>query len=129
MQFLFEKLVAYEKAVAFAGRVHQELETANTANLPGLADQLSRAAISISLNLAEGHGRWHPGDKRKFYFIARGSIFECIPLIQILKMRERIGEQVYQELYESLVQLAKLVSGLIKSVDGRHETKRPVGAA
>ncbi|MGZ3781951.1 MAG: four helix bundle protein [Pseudobdellovibrionaceae bacterium] len=43
-----------------------------------LADQLSRAALSIPLNIDEGNGRWHNGDKRNFFWIARGSAFECV---------------------------------------------------
>jgi four helix bundle protein len=68
-------------------------EKSNQAKLSrGFRDQLSRASLSISLNLAEGNGRWHGGDRRQFFCIARGSVFECIPLLQLLQKRQVLHE-------------------------------------
>ncbi len=82
-----------------------------------LLDQLSRAALSIPLNIAEGNGRWHAGDKRQFFWIARGSVFECVPLIEVLKTREVLQQKDYEKCRESLSGLGKMLSGLIKAVD------------
>ncbi len=40
-------------------------------------DQLTRAALSIALNLAEGHGKPTPKDQKRFFNIAMGSLREC----------------------------------------------------
>ena len=62
MPFLFEKLVVYQKSLDFAESI-----VALTDSFPKgsyyLADQLRRAAVSISANIAEGNGRWHVGDR------------------------------------------------------------------
>ena len=42
-----------------------------------VADQLRRAALSVSLNIAEGAGEFAPVDKRRFYRMARRSATEC----------------------------------------------------
>ena len=42
-----------------------------------LKDQLNRAAASIALNLAEGYGKASQADKKRFYYIAMGSVREC----------------------------------------------------
>jgi 23S rRNA-intervening sequence protein len=57
MSFLFEKLEVYQRAVNLAARV-----TVLTKSFPAqghyhLVDQLRRASLSISLNIAEGNGR------------------------------------------------------------------------
>jgi len=81
MPFLFEKLEVYQRALAFAERV-----SGLTGDFPRgswyLADQLNRASLSISLNIAEGNGRWTAADRKNFG-IARGSVHECVPLVAL----------------------------------------------
>jgi four helix bundle protein len=75
MPFLFEKLIVYQKAVRFSSTI-----SALTDTFPRgcfyLTDQLNRAALSISLNIAEGNGRWHINDRKQYFLIARGSVHE-----------------------------------------------------
>ena len=82
-----------------------------------MIDQLSRAALSIPLNIAEGNGRWHKGEKRQFFWIARGSTFECVPIIQVLHRKNLINEQQYAGYYEQLDVIAKMLTNLVKSVE------------
>ena len=51
-----------------------------------LADQLRRAALSVSLNIAEGSGKGTMEDReaRRFYAIARGSALECAAIVDAL---------------------------------------------
>jgi len=76
MAFLFNKLEAYQKAVNLADKI-----TALTEKFPKgtyyLSEQLNRAVLSISLNIAEGNGRFHRKDRQNFFRIAGGSTFEC----------------------------------------------------
>jgi four helix bundle protein len=50
-----------------------------------IRDQLTRAALSISANLAEGCGRRAPADKAHFYAIARGSAMVCAAIIDVIR--------------------------------------------
>ena len=51
----------------------------------GLVKQLRNAAVSITSNIAEGFGRYHWADRRKFYFIARASCDEVESQLTISK--------------------------------------------
>ena len=82
-----------------------------------LLDQLQRAALSISLNIAEGNGRFHKKEKLNFFYISRGSIFECVPIIQVLRSKNLLSEKEYQNLYSKLEILSKMISGLINSIE------------
>ena len=44
----------------------------------GLASQIRRAAVSLTNNIAEGHGRWHFLDHIKFILQARGSLQDLL---------------------------------------------------
>ena len=115
MGFLFEKLDVYQKAVAWAEKVEALCETIARGNYP-LVDQLRRAALSISLNIAEGSGRWHPGDKKRFYLIARGSAYECVPILELLRRKKLIEEQAHEDYKKDVDAIAKMLTKLIQSV-------------
>ncbi|MBY0371048.1 four helix bundle protein, partial [bacterium] len=76
-----------------------------------------RASLSICNNIAEGYGRWHKSEKQNFYRIARGSVFECVPMLQILKTRSVLKEADFQIFYSELQELARMLSGLIKALE------------
>jgi len=112
MPFLVEKLEVYQKALDLADRV-----TFLTESFPRgkyyLVDQLNRAALSIAANIAEGNGRRMPKDRRNFFVIARGSVLECLPLLEVAKRRTLIEEQTHAELLQDLETISKMLAGLI----------------
>ena len=58
-------------------------------NLKGVCkNQLNRASLSISLNLAEGYGRFKKDDKNRFYHIAFGSVRECQSLLTVEQLED-----------------------------------------
>ena len=57
-----------------------------------IVDQLSRAVLSIPPNIAEGNGRNTIKEKVQFYKTARGSLFECIPILQLIAELNLISE-------------------------------------
>lgn len=67
MSFQFEKLEVYQKSLDWIEFVENLCESIKGKVSYGLIDPLSRASLSISLNLAEGNGRWHKSEKRQFF--------------------------------------------------------------
>jgi four helix bundle protein len=79
-----------------------------------LADQLRRAAQSISYNIAEGAGRATRLDKAKHYTIARGSAMECAAHLDVMLVEEQIEVEDYDA---GVVLLERTVSMLTKLID------------
>jgi four helix bundle protein len=115
MTFLFEKLTVYQKAQDFADRV-----SALTARFPRslwyLADQFNRGSLSIPLNIAESNGRGTPMDKRRFLYMARGSVFECASLLDMCRRKELVSPETKADLGGALVELSKMLSAMIASL-------------
>jgi four helix bundle protein len=116
--FAFEKLVVYQRAVDFADRV-----CCLTESFPRgygfLVDQLNRAALSISANIAEGNGRFTKPDRRNYFGIARGSVQECVPLLELALRRNLLTSVEHAALKGQLEEIARMLSGLIKGLENR----------
>lgn len=109
--FTFEKLIVYQKALDVIDLVYGCTGSFPKEEVYGLTSQLRRAAVSISLNIAEGAAR-SKADYRRFLDIAQGSIFECVALVEICKRRMYILEKQYFHLRCSFSELSKMISGL-----------------
>ena len=118
MGFMFEDLEVYKRAVALAERITR-LTGEFSSGSYAIADQIRRASVSISCNIAEGNGRWHVKERRQFFMIARGSLFECVPLLEITRNLSLMGESEYSELRSELEEISRMLAGLIKGVEKR----------
>ena len=115
MTFDFEQFPVYKLALSFTKSIDECIQRSDIPKSSRLADQLIRASLSIPLNIAEGAGRYHKPDKKNFYIIARGSVFECVAILDILKGKEGFAPQICLEYYKTLEDLSKMLSGLINS--------------
>lgn len=97
-----ENLDVFESVVQFASQIGLLLSASKGSVNRSFADQLSRTSLSIPLNFAEGSGRWHRADKRQFFWIARGSVFECVPLIEILKIKPCLSSEECEKFRKDL---------------------------
>jgi len=118
MSFAFEKLVVYQKSVDFADSICAATEVFQR-GYGFLVDQLNRAALSISSNIAEGNGRFTTPDRKHFFGIARGSVQECVPQLEIARRRGLISEFKHTELKSKLEEISRMLSGLISGLENR----------
>jgi len=118
MPFAFEKLKVYQKAIVFADAV-----CTLTKDFPRgyyfLADQLNRAVLSIAANIDEGNGRFTKPDRKNFFGIARGSVQECVPLLELATRQELLDSSRHKTLKDDLEEIARMLSGLINGLEKR----------
>ena len=112
----FEKLNVYQDSVALAIDIYRLTKNFPKDELFGLVSQLRRAAVSISLNIAEGSSR-----SRKefchFLDIARGSSYELVPLLKISLELGHVKESEYDQFYGTIDNLVRRINALKKSVN------------
>ncbi len=112
--FDFEKLQVYQSIRELNGELIPSMRQLHSSD-PYLCDQLKRASLSAMLNLSEGAGRETMADKRRFYVMARASVFESVSILQVLLDIEIIDREEYDSYYLSYERISKALYGLIKS--------------
>jgi len=90
---------------------------------PYLLDQWKRATLSAQLNLAEGTGRMSRQDKRQFYTVARGSVFECVAILDLLHDMQEIPDDVYQDVYAGYEQVSKMLLAMYRSMSVQNQDR------
>ena len=79
-----------------------------------LGVQYVTAVDSVGGNIAEGFGRCHKKDKQKFFYNARGSLYESTYWTEKTKKRKLINQKEYDFLTSGLTKLPKKINWLIK---------------
>ncbi|MFT3695601.1 MAG: four helix bundle protein [Kofleriaceae bacterium] len=116
-EFEHERMQVYRTAIEFL-----VLADATAAALPRgrayLADQLRRAASSISLNIAEGAGEFSPPDKARFYRIARRSATESAAIIDACRVLGLANDESVATSRELLLRVVAMLTALVKTLSG-----------
>jgi four helix bundle protein len=84
-----------------------------------LGDQLLRSADSAGANIAEGYGRFHYRDSIKFYYNARGSLWEVKHWMLLAYRREFIGQDHFDRVIEDLDELGRKINGFIQYIKNK----------
>ena len=113
--FDFEKLDVYQKAKAVNKIVYQYLKSNRLIDTT-TRNQLRRASFSVMLNIAEGSSRFSKADRRNFYVIARGSIFECVAIFEFMKDEGLLTDELYANLYSNSEEMSKMIYAMIKNL-------------
>lgn len=108
--FDHEKLNVYKSAIEFVVFA-DEMTEALPKGRAYLRDQLQRAALSISLNIAEGAGEFAIDEKIRFYRMAKRSATECAGILDVCLRLNLVEERNF---YKGRELLIKVVSMLIK---------------
>ena len=112
--FDFQKLHVYQKSKDFRNSIKHLIIRSNFDRTT--RDQISRASMSIALNIAESASRFSLKDRRNFIVIARGSVFECVAILELLATNNEISKEEYEKFYSALEDISKMLFGLIKKL-------------
>ena len=86
-----------------------------------IGNQVIRSIDSVGANIAEGYGRFHYKDSIKFYYNARGSLWESKHWIYLLYKRDLIDNEQYKEIMNCLEILGKKLNNFIKRIKDKNE--------
>jgi len=120
----FREYKVWQDAVSYVTLIYK-----TTGQLPyfekkGLCDQLQRAVVSISSNIAEGAGRPTDADFAHFLDIALGSCYEVETQLIIAKNIGYIDDNCHINLHEGIIKIERQLIALIRTLRNAKDTKR-----
>ena len=113
--FGYRKLIAYQKAKEIVKRTYKILKRFPSEERYAMCDQLRRASVSITSNIAEGINRYSVKDKSHFIEMAYGSLMEVSSQFEIAEELGYITTEERMSLDELVKEEARLLSGLQNS--------------
>jgi four helix bundle protein len=114
--FNFERLEAWQHAIEIANSVYRLTRQFPAEERFGLTNQMRRAAVSVSSNLAEGSSRSSRADFARFVEISTGSVFELISQAFIAKRQSMLAPNDFEQLYALAERQGRMASGLRNSL-------------
>ena len=113
--FGYRKLVAYQKAKEIVKKTYKLLKKFPAEERYAMCDQLRRASLSITSNIAEGVNRFSVKDKAHFIEIAYGSLMEVSSQFEIAEELDYISSEERLSMDMLIEEDARLLSGLLNS--------------
>ena len=110
-KFNFRNLVCYQKGRDLAGEIYKVGKTFPVEEKFALSDQLRRAAVSVTSNIAEGSGRQSFKDQAHFIELAYASLMEVLSQLDIALDQNFIDNDIHQRLEAMIEEEACVLSG------------------
>ena len=110
----FEDLEVYMVAREFRKAMYRVAKNLPEIEKFGLASQVRRAAVSLTNNIAEGHGRYHYLDQIKFNLQSRGSLEELVDDLNVCEDEQYLGGKQIIALKEQGWRVRQLIDGYIR---------------
>jgi len=115
----FEELNCWQEAVTLVSDVYQLTALKEFSKDFSLREQMRRAAVSISSNIAEGKERDTKAEFIRFLFIAKGSAGELRSLFHICNIIGYLDESAFRIYTDRTAKVSGMIGNLIKSLKGK----------
>lgn len=112
----FEDIKGWQKARELTQQIYQLTKQESFSRDPSLVDQLRRASVSITSNIAEGFERDGEREFARYLKMAKGSSAEVRSQLYVAKDEKYISDEQFNKVYELASEVSKILNGLIKSI-------------
>ena len=121
----FEDLEVYQVAREFRKAMYRVAKRLPQEEKFGLTSQIRRAAVSLTNNIAEGHGRFHFLEQIKFMLQSRGSLEELLDDLNVCEDEAYLSIQEIESLRQEGWRVHKLINGYIRFLRRRASGNSP----
>ncbi|MCD7913880.1 MAG: four helix bundle protein [Tannerellaceae bacterium] len=121
----FEQLVVWQKAHPYVLSIYRITRSYPKDEIFFLVNQMRRAAISVTVNIAEGYIRIGIKEKLRFYNILQGLLEETRNFIILSKDLGYISMEDKEDLYEQASEVSRMLNAYCKGLINNHEEYIP----
>jgi len=111
----YHELIVWQEAHNFVLMIYRCTEKFPKQEIFGLISQLRRAAVSVTANLVEGHGRRTKNEELHFCIISRGSLRECNYLLELSHDLKYLNDEDFDRLQNLSARVGYLLSKYLES--------------
>lgn len=115
-EFNFRKLICYQKGRVLVGEIYKIVKTLPSEERFALGDQLRRAAVSVTSNIAEGTGRQSLKDQAHFIELSYGSLMEVMSQLDVALDQDFIDKSIHKRLEDMIAEEGRVLSGYRSSL-------------
>ncbi|MBX7052006.1 MAG: four helix bundle protein [Flavobacteriales bacterium] len=83
-----------------------------------LFNQILRASLTVPLNIAEGSAKFSKADRKNYFITARGSVFECVAILDILMDENLITKGEFANYALNADELLRMLFTMIRNLEG-----------
>ena len=120
----FEDLEVYKAAREFRKAMYAVSRCLPDLEKYDLGRQIRRAAVSLTNNMAEGHGRFHYPDQIRFFLHSRGSLEELVDDLNVCLDETYVSDEQVEKVKEQARGVLILINGYLRHLRNRATTVR-----
>lgn len=109
--FNFRNLICYQKGRTLVVEIYKIVKSLPAEEKYALGDQLRRAAVSVTFNIAEGSGRQSLKDQAHFFELSYGSLMEVMSQLDVSLDLSYISQADYSRLETLIQEEARVLAG------------------
>jgi four helix bundle protein len=125
----FEDLQVYKAAREFRKAMYAVNRRLPDFEKYELGSQIRRASVSLTNNVAEGHGRFHYPDQIRFFLHSRGSLEELVDDLNVCLDENYLSSGEVAKLKEQACGVLILINGYLRYLRSRSSTVRELDNA
>ena len=122
----FEDLDVYQVAREFRKKMYGVTRGLPDFEKYDLGSQIRRAAVSLTNNIAEGHGRYHFADQVRFFLGSRGSLQELVDDLNVCADENYLEPEKIEALKGEAWRVLGLINGYLRYLRDRKADERSV---
>ena len=122
----YRDLTAWKKSILLIVEIYRITRKLPDDERFGLIPQLRRAAVSVSSNIAEGHGSTHRKTFLRHLAIARGSLMETESLLYVAECLNQLSSEDLATSTKLIDEISRLITSLRRALA---RSQRPEPAA